>query len=94
MRAVIQGLVLLVMLLTCATPAHAAARVKVGQTVKIALPRQPRIVGIEDTTIARLVKVTPDGFVLVRGLKPGATRIIGRDFAEVPIIIPLVVTRR
>lgn len=71
--------------------AAGGVRVKVGQTVKVALPRQPQIIGIEDTSIASM-KVEGDGHALVTGLRPGKTRIIGRDFAELPIIIPVTVT--
>lgn len=67
-------------------------RVKVGKTVKITLPRQPQIVGVEDPSIATL-KVLPDGHALVRGVRAGRTRIIGRDNAQLPFIIPVTVTR-
>ena len=78
--------------LICAEGATGATvvKVKVGQTVKVPLPRQPKILGVEDPSIASL-KVTPDGHALVTGLRQGRTRIVGRDFAELPIIIPLVV---
>jgi Flp pilus assembly secretin CpaC len=69
-----------------------SVRVKAGKTVKITLPRQPKIVSVEDPSIATL-KVLPDGHALVQGRRPGRTRIIGRDFAEVPFIIPVTVTR-
>ena len=88
-------LALLVLMFTVAGGSARAAtvRVRVGQTVKVALPRQPKIIGVEDPAIAS-IKVTDDGKALVRGLKAGRTRIIGRDFAELPFIIPVVVTQR
>jgi hypothetical protein len=72
-------------------PANAAGiTVKAGQTVKLKLPRQPRIIGVENPAIAAL-KVLPDGHALLTGLRAGRTRIIGRDYAEVPIIIGVTV---
>jgi len=79
-------------LLFAGEAAAAGVKVKVGQTVKVPLPRQPKILGIEDPSIASM-KVTDDGHAMVTGLRPGKTRIIGRDFAELPIIIPVTVTR-
>lgn len=79
-------------LLFAGEAAAAVVRVKVGQTVKVPLPRQPKILGIEDASIASMT-VTNDGHAMVSGLRPGKTRIIGRDFAELPIIIPVTVTR-
>ena len=79
-------------LLLAGGAAAAGVKVKVGQTVTVPLPRQPKIIGIEDASIASM-KVTDDGHAMVTGLRPGKTRIIGRDFAELPIIIPVTVTR-
>jgi Flp pilus assembly secretin CpaC len=94
MRSIVRFVLLLSLSLFLAlrwTPASAAGvQVEVGRTVKIKLPRQPRIIGVEDPTIATL-RLLPDGHALVTGRRIGRTRIIGRDFAEVPIIIKVAV---
>ena len=66
------------------TPAEVA--VAVGETVTFPLPRQPQIIGVEDPAIASL-EVLPDGRARVTGRREGGTRIVGRDHAQVPMII-------
>ncbi len=73
-----------------AQPAPAAVEVRVGETVTIDLPRPPMILGAEDESIARVV-VLADGRAAVTGVAVGHTRVIGRDFAQVPLIYPVVV---
>jgi Flp pilus assembly secretin CpaC len=65
----------------------------VGEEKTFALPRQPQILGVEDPSIAT-VTVLPDGRAVVRGVAPGRTRIVGRDFGDLPMIFPVVVTAR
>jgi Flp pilus assembly secretin CpaC len=60
--------------------------VQVGETKSFALPRQPQIIGVEDPSIASM-RVLPDGTARVTGLREGTTRIVGRDNAQVPIVI-------
>ena len=81
-----------VALIFAATTSEAAGGVYVarGNTVSVALPRQPRIIAVEDKSVAAMT-VTPDGRALVTGLRAGRTRIVGKDYAEVPIIIPVTV---
>lgn len=67
--------------------------VRVGEEKSFPLPRQPQILGSEDPAIAT-VTVLPDGRAVVRGVSVGATRIVGRDFGDVPMIFPVVVTAR
>lgn len=67
--------------------------VRVGEERSFALPRQPQILGSEDPAVAT-VTVLPDGRALVRGVAVGATRIVGRDFGDLPMIFPVVVTAR
>jgi len=68
-------------------------RVKVGATVTVPLPRKPKILGSEDPAIATAT-VLPSGQVKVTGKKAGKTRLIGRDFSETPMIIPVIVEAR
>ena len=70
-----------------------ALEVRVGDDAFLPLPRQPRIFGSEDEAIAT-VTVLPDGRARVHGVAPGRTRLVGRDFAELPMIFPVVVTAR
>lgn len=93
-RIIICLLSLNLSLMCSATPARAATtvEVKAGRTVTITLPRNPRIVGVEDPAIATL-ELLQDGRGRVSGKRPGKTRIIGRDFAEVPFIIAVRVHR-
>ena len=67
--------------------------VKVGEDVFFQLPRQPQILGTEHPDIATLT-VLPDGRARIHGVSVGATRIIGRDFGDLPMIFPIVVTAR
>lgn len=79
-----------------ASLASAQARpleVRVGDDTYLALPRQPRILGSEDDAIAT-VTVLPDGRARVHGVAAGRTRVIGRDFAELPMVFDVVVTAR
>lgn len=76
-----------------APPAQSTAtaiEVHVGESTLFQLPRPPMIIGTEDPSIAR-VTVRPNGQVVVYGLTVGRTRIIGRDFAQRPLIFPVVV---
>lgn len=75
-----------------APPAAATAvEVRVGETATVPLPRAPMIIGTEDESVAR-VTVLSDGRAAITGVSVGQTRVIGRDFAQVPIIFPVVVT--
>jgi hypothetical protein len=67
--------------------------VKVGEDVFFQLPRQPQILGTEHPDIAT-VTVLPDGRARIHGVSVGATRIIGRDFGDLPMIFPIVVNAR
>lgn len=67
--------------------------VKVGEDVFFQLPRQPQILGTEHPDIAT-VTVLPDGRARIHGVSVGATRIIGRDFGDLPMIFPIVVAAR
>lgn len=73
-----------------ATPAHSQTPeeviVKVGRSATFPLPRQPQILSSEDTSVA-VVEVLADGKARVTGVSSGSTRIIGRDHAQVPILI-------
>lgn len=60
--------------------------VKVGKVATVQLPRQLQRLSTEDAAIAT-VEVLPDGRISVTGRKAGETRIVGRDQAQVPIII-------
>jgi len=62
--------------------------VQVGETKSFPLPRQPQIIGVEDPSIASM-EVQPDGTARITGRREGTTRIIGRDNAQVPIVIGL-----
>jgi hypothetical protein len=62
--------------------------VRVGETVTFMLPRRPMIINSENTDVATLV-IRPDGAALVTGVSVGATRIIGRDIATLPMIFPV-----
>ena len=70
-----------------------AFEVRVGEERSFPLPRQPQILGSEDPSIAT-VTVLPDGRAVVRGVAPGRTRIVGRDFGDLPMIFPVVVIAR
>jgi hypothetical protein len=59
--------------------------VKVGHEIEFQLPRQPQIIDVEHHDVATLT-VLPDGRARVRGVAVGATRIIGRDFGDLPMI--------
>ena len=71
--------------------ATAAVQVKAGKMVTIRLPRNPRIIGVEDPSVATL-EILAGGHARVLGKRAGKTRVIGRDFAELPIVIPVTVT--
>ena len=70
-----------------------AIEVKVGETVFFALPRQPQILGVENTAVAT-VAVLADGRAQITGVSVGTTRLVGRDFAELPMVFPITVTAR
>lgn len=65
--------------------------VKVGKVATFPLPRQPLRLASENPSIAT-IQVLPDGRVRVTGKKVGNTRIVGRDQAQVPIVIRVVVS--
>lgn len=67
--------------------------VKVGEELEFTLPRLAQIIDTEDHAIATLT-VLPDGRARVRGVAPGRTRIVGRDFGDLPMIFPVLVTPR
>ena len=60
--------------------------VRVDRSVTFPLPRQPLTLASEDPSVA-VVEVLPDGKARVTGISVGSTRIVGRDHAQVPIII-------
>lgn len=64
--------------------------VAVGAAVTVTIPRRPMIIDTEDHAVATL-EMQPDGTGRVTGVAVGRTRIIGQDFASVPILIPIVV---
>ena len=68
----------------------ASVIVKVGKSVTVPLPRHPQRLDIEDASVATM-EVLAEGKVKVTGKKVGKTRIVGRDNAQVPIIIEVVV---
>jgi hypothetical protein len=76
--------------------AHAVAQspdatpieVAVGATVTVNIPRRPMIIDTENRAVATL-EMQADGTGRVTGVAVGATRIIGQDFASVPILIPI-----
>lgn len=76
-----------------ATAQSRAIEVKVGETVDFALPRQPQILGVENTSIATAA-ILPDGHARITGVAVGNTRLVGRDFAELPMIFPITVVAR
>jgi Flp pilus assembly secretin CpaC len=76
-----------------ATAQSRAIEVKVGETVDFALPRQPQILGVENTSVATAV-ILPDGHARITGVSVGSTRLVGRDFAELPMIFPITVLAR
>jgi len=81
-------IVAIVLATLIAIPAAAEAQVvvEVGKTVKVPLPRQPLIIGVEDPKVASIA-ILPKGELLVTGKKVGSTRIVGRDHAHVPIVM-------
>ncbi len=70
--------------LTAQTPQE--IRVKVGASAVVPLPRVPKFLSVEDPSIAS-AEVLPQGKVKVTGKKPGATRLVGRGFGGVPMVI-------
>ena len=68
-------------------------RVKVGATTSVMLPRKPKFLGVENSELASAT-VMPSGKVKVTGKKAGRTRLVGRDFADVPMVIPILVQAR
>ena len=60
--------------------------VRVDRSVTFPLPRQPMTLASEDPSVA-VVEVLQDGKARVTGISAGNTRIVGRDHAQVPIII-------
>lgn len=73
-----------------ASAQSSAVEVHVGETVNFAIPRLPMFLDTEDHAVATLV-VQPNGQARVTGVAVGHTRIIGRDFAEVPMVFPVTV---
>jgi hypothetical protein len=73
-----------------ALPAHSQTPeevlVRVERSVTFPLPRQPQRLASEDPSVA-VVELLEDGKARVTGVSPGTTRIVGRDHAQVPIII-------
>lgn len=61
-------------------------RVKVGASAIVPLPRAPKFLSVEDPSIAS-AEVLPQGKVKVTGKKPGTTRLVGRGFGDVPMVI-------
>lgn len=73
-----------------AGPAHSQTPeevlVREGRSVTFPLPRQPQRLVSEDPSVA-VVEILPDGKARVTGVSAGTTRIVGRDHAQVPILI-------
>jgi Pilus formation protein N terminal region len=67
--------------------------VAVGQTTTIQLPRLPMMIDSENHAVATLT-VLPDGSARVTGVAVGTTRIVGQDFASVPILFVVNVMAR
>ena len=85
--------VLALALATTATTAVAQQRpieVRVGETAEFTLPRQAMIIDSEDHSIATF-ELRPDGTAVVTGVAPGRTRIIGRDYAQMPFLYDVIV---
>jgi hypothetical protein len=84
-------------LLSLCSIVHAQAdrgvEVAVGQTTVIQLPRMPMVIDSENHAVATLT-VLPDGSARVTGVAVGSTRIVGQDFASVPIILVVNVVAR
>ncbi len=70
------------------SPDATPVEVAVGATVTVNIPRRPMIIDTENRAIATL-EMQPDGTGRVTGVAVGDTRIIGQDFASVPILIPI-----
>lgn len=68
--------------------ASVGVEVAVGETVTIALPRSPMIIDSENRAVATF-ELLPDGTARVTGVSVGSTRIVGQDFASVPMIFPV-----
>jgi hypothetical protein len=66
----------------------APVEVAVGETVTITLPRSPMIIDSESRAVATF-ELMPDGTAHITGVGVGSTRIVGQDFASVPMIIPV-----
>lgn len=62
--------------------------IAVGATVTVPIPRRPMIIDTEDHAIATF-EMQNDGTARVTGVAVGRTRIVGQDYASVPILIPL-----
>jgi Pilus formation protein N terminal region len=62
--------------------------ITVGATVTVPIPRRPMIIDTEDHAIATF-EMQNDGTARVTGVAVGRTRIVGQDYASVPILIPL-----
>ncbi len=82
--------------LAFAAPAPALAQtrpieVRVGETVEFTLPRLMMIVDSEDSSIATFAR-HDDGTATVTGVAVGRTRIIGRDYASMPLLLDVVVS--
>ncbi len=80
------GLALTVMAGTALSQTPEEVLVREGRSVTFPLPRQPQTLASEDPSVA-LVEILPDGKARVTGVSEGSTRIVGRDHAQVPIII-------
>lgn len=70
------------------SPDATPIEVTVGATVTVNIPRRPMIIDTESHAIATL-EMQPDGTGRVTGVAVGDTRIIGQDYASVPILIPI-----
>ena len=71
-----------------AQPEPGPVEVAVGETVTITLPRNPMIIDSESRAVATFA-LMPDGTARITGVSVGSTRIVGQDFASVPMIIPV-----
>lgn len=96
--AVRWGLVVVVAATLCTVAFGARAQipqevvVRVGKTVTVNLPRRPQRLSAENPSIAS-VTVAGNGTAKVTGHKVGTTRLVGRDDAQVPILISVRVVK-
>ncbi len=60
--------------------------VREGKSATFPLPRQLQRLVSEDPSVA-VVEILPDGKARVTGVSPGTTQLVGRDHAQMPLVI-------